>query len=155
MEPTASIAAKYDRPFHLTFVVKLTEFQLTTELHIKNPSSNSEPLEFQALFHNYIRAPSNEVLIFPLQHQSFYDKTAATEEEKNTPKKEVREGVDVRKFTDFVYEDVLANIPSRKYEIKWSGGGLEVTPHGFKDLVIWNPQEEAGSKLADMEQGGW
>jgi hypothetical protein len=25
----------------------------------------------------------------------------------------------------------------------------------LKDLVIWNPQEQVGSKLVDMEEGGW
>lgn len=150
MQPTLSIKAKYDNPFHLTFVVKLSEFQLTTELHVKNTSS-LEGLEFQALFHNYIRVPSaDDVLIFPLKDQEYYDKTAATDEERNTLKKETRDGVDVKKFTDFVYPDA-----PQKYQVTWPQGGIDVQATSLKDLVVWNPQREAGSKIGDMEDGGW
>jgi glucose-6-phosphate 1-epimerase len=133
----------------LAFIIKLTEYQISTELHVRN-TSNTDILEFQALFHNYIRAPSAQVLIFPLQHRSYYDKTAPTEEERSTPKKESREGVDVKNHTDSVYENV-----SQQYEITWPQGGLEIRTSELKDLVIWNPQKQVGSKLADMEEGGW
>lgn len=124
------------------------EYQLSTELHIKN-TSPSDNLEFQALFHNYFRAPSSEVLIFPLQHQSYYDKTAPTEEERSTLKEETRTGVDVKKFTDFVYPNApqtyVMTLPLRSIEIKTTA---------LKDVVVWNPQE-TGRKIADMEDGGW
>ena len=129
--------------------MKLTEYQLTTELHVTN-TSNSDILEFQALFHNYIRAPSNQVLIFPLQHQLYYDKTALTEEGRTTLKKESREGVDVKNHTDSVYENA-----SQTYEVIWPQGGIEIKTTQLKDLVIWNPQKEVGRKLADMEDSGW
>jgi len=149
LKPTASITAKYDRPFNLVFVIKLTEYQLTTELHVKN-TSNSDALEFQALFHNYIRAPFDQVLILPLQNQLYYDKTAPTEQERNTSKKETREGVDVKKYTDSIYE----NTP-QKYEVTWPQGGVQIKTTELKDLVIWNPHKEVGGKLVDMEDGGW
>jgi glucose-6-phosphate 1-epimerase len=148
LEPTARITAKYNRPFHLALVVRLTAHQLTTELHVKNTSS-SDGLEFQALFHNYFRVPSSEVLIFPLQHQSYYDKTAATEEERSMLKEETRAGVDVKKYTDFMYE----NAP-QDYEVTWPQGGIEIKTIELKDLVVWNPQD-TGRKIADMEDGGW
>lgn len=149
LEPTASIAVKYDKPFKLAFIVKLTEYQLSTELHVRN-TSNTDILEFQALFHNYIRAPSGQVLISPLQHQSYYDKTAPTQEGRSTPKKETRAGVDVKCYTDSVYENV-----SQQYKITWPHGGIEMRTSKLKDLVIWNPQKQIGSKLVDMEEGGW
>src|SRR5882762_1436256 len=120
LEPTPSVLAKYDRPFHLTFILRLTEYQLRTELHVKN-TSTADDLEFQALFHNYLRAPSPEVLIFPLKHHSYYDKTAPTEEERATLKEETREGVDVKEFTDFVYP----NAP-QKYEVMWPQGRIDI-----------------------------
>lgn len=129
--------------------MKLSDSQLTTELHVTN-TSETESLEFQALFHNYIRGPSDDVLIFPLQNVQYYDKTVLSEEEKNTPKTETRNGVDVRSYTDAVYEDA-----SQKYEVKWPKTGLELKVSALKDLVVWNPQKEAGSKIADMEDGGW
>ncbi|KAL6304278.1 galactose mutarotase-like protein [Sparassis latifolia] len=151
LEPTAAIQAKFERPFHLAYVVTLAEHQLSTALHVKNTAlSSTSPLEFQALLHNYIRAPSNEVLVSPLQALSYYDKTEATEELRSTPKVETRASVDVKTFTDSVYENARG-----KYEIAWPSGTLEVRAHNFKDVVVWNPQKEAGSKIGDMEDGGW
>ena len=57
----------------------------------------TEPWEFQALFHNYIRAPADEVTISPLSALSYYDKTESSEEARKTPKVEQRYEVDVKK----------------------------------------------------------
>ncbi|KAJ7487608.1 galactose mutarotase-like domain-containing protein [Mycena galericulata] len=154
LEPTPPIVALYKRRFHLSFVVTLGEFELSTELHVKNTSASTDYppdyLEFQALFHNYILAPANDVLITPLQNNAYFDKTESTEEGRATAKTETRAGVDVRKFTDSVYENAPQN-----YEVIWPGGGVAITTANMKDLVVWNPQAEAGSKMADMEVGGW
>ncbi|KAF7347826.1 DNA polymerase [Mycena venus] len=154
LEPTPAITALYKRPFHLSFVVSLGEYDLSTELHVKNtsPSTDYPPdyLEFQALFHNYILAPANDVLVTPLQNLSYFDKTEATEEGRATAKTETRAGVDVRKFTDSVYENA-----SQSYEVTWPGGGIAIKTSNLKDVVVWNPQAEAGSKMGDMEKGGW
>lgn len=135
-------------------MVTLAEHQLSTDLHVTNTSTSSvyppDNLEFQALLHNYIRAPANQVLVFPLQDKTYYDKTETSEEGRNKAKTETRAGVDVRKFTDSVYEDA-----SEKYEVTWPGGGVEIKVAGFKDVVVWNPQRVAGSKIGDMEDGGW
>ncbi|KAI6007410.1 galactose mutarotase-like domain-containing protein [Pisolithus albus] len=148
--PTSSIAAKYDRPFHLAYVLTLAEHQLSTDLHVTNTSTAPDNLEFQALFHNYILSPVDQVLISPLQNVRYYDKTAVTEEERNSAKVESRSGVDIRKFTDSVYEDA-----PQKYNVTWPGGGLEIKTNALKDVVIWNPQKDAGSRMADMEHAGW
>lgn len=154
LEPTADITAKYDKPFHLAFVVTLAEHQLSTDLHVKNTSTSTtyppDNLEFQALLHNYIRAPANDVLVFPLQNKKYYDKTEVSEEARSKPKVETRAGVDVHQFTDSVYEDA-----GGKYEVTWPGGGVEIKAREMKDVVVWNPQEVAGSKMGDMEDKGW
>lgn len=139
--PTASIKAVYDRPFGLGYVVTLWEHELGTELHV----TSSDELEFQALLHNYIRAPADQVLVRPLANKRYYDKT----EESGGAKTETRVGVDVRRVTDSVYEAV-----GDEYEVRWPGGGVGIKVGGFKDVVVWNPQE-LGSKMADMEDGGW
>jgi glucose-6-phosphate 1-epimerase len=151
LEPTPDIKAIYDHAFHLAYVVTLAHHQLSTDLHVKNTSSApSDVIEFQALFHNYIRAPSKYALIYPLIGKSYYDKTETTEEGRQASKTEARDGVDVLKFTDSVYEDA-----GQQYEIKWPGGRVDVRTVSLKDLVVWNPQEEAGKKISDMEDGGW
>ncbi len=135
----------------MEYVVTLAEHQLTTGLHVKHTGlSTTAPFEFQALFHNYIRAPANDVRISPLAGVSYYDKTEATEEARAAPKLEARAGVDVNKFTDSVYEDA-----GGRYDVVWPSGAIEVRATNLKDVVVWNPQQEAGSKIGDMEAGGW
>lgn len=123
-------------------------------MHVTNTSTSTasppDPLEFQVLFHNYIRAPANEVLVTPLHNGVYYDKTEPTALGKNTPKIEARAAVDVKEFTDSVYADA-----SQKYEVIWPGGGVEIKAIQCKDVEIWNPQEEAGSKMSDLEPRGW
>lgn len=126
----------------------LSAHQLATDLHVENTSTTAT-LEFQALLHTYIRAPADAVKVSPLQGLQYIDKTEASEEARATPKTEIRNEVDVKVFTDSVYE----NAPG-KYHITWPNGGLEVKAKNFKDLVIWNPQQE-GQKIGDMEADGW
>ena len=149
LEPTAKIKAVYEKPFRLSYVVTLAEHQLSSSLHVQN-TSTLDVLEFQALFHSYIRAPATDVIVGPLWNKSYYDKTEPTEEGRASAKLETRTSVDVKVFTDSVYEDA-----SQHYEVTWPGGGLAVRSNELKDLVIWNPQRENGMKLSDMEEGGW
>lgn len=108
--------------------------------------STSEPFEFQALLHSYYRAPAAFVNIQGLRGLTYTDKTAS-----GSPKvKEERAVVDVEKFTDFVYE----NAPNQ-ISVTWPDGGVEIKTIGFKDVTVWNPSSEAGSKIGDMEEGGW
>ncbi|GAW03637.1 galactose mutarotase-like protein [Lentinula edodes] len=147
LEPTSKITAVYSKPFHLTYVVTLAEHQLSTDLHVKN-ASTSDILEFQALFHNYIRVPSsNDVLIHPLQNLRYFDKTDPVHQGLKT---ETRTGVDVKESTDSIYEDAPQN-----YQVTWPGGGVKLRSVNLKDVVVWNPQKEVGSKIGDMEDGGW
>jgi len=32
---------------------------------------------------------------------------------------------------------------------------IEVRSTGFNDVVVWNPGQEAGRKMGDMEDNGW
>jgi glucose-6-phosphate 1-epimerase len=127
----------------------LAEHELSTDIHVSNPSP-SEALEFQALLHTYIRAPANEVSISPLLGKLYIDKTEKSLEARSTLKEEKRSGVDVRTFTDSVYEDAPT-----KVNVSWPGGALELKLAGFTTLTVWNPQAEAGSKIGDMEEKGW
>ncbi|KAF9526452.1 galactose mutarotase-like domain-containing protein [Crepidotus variabilis] len=149
LEPNDHIKSIYSKPFSLTYVVTLAEQQLSTDIHVGNPPTSHEALEFQALLHNYIRAPSDEVKVSSLKGLSYYDKTEKTEEAKANAKTETRDQVDVKTTTDSVYEDA-----SLHYKVTWPGHGLEIRAKNLKDVVIWNPQEE-GSKIGDMEAEGW
>jgi glucose-6-phosphate 1-epimerase len=127
----------------------LAEHELSTDIHISNPSA-SEALDFQALLHTYIRAPANDVSIFPLLGKRYIDKTEKSLDARNALKEEKRSAVDVRSLTDSVYEDAPPKI-----NVSWPGGAVELKLHGFTTLTVWNPQAEAGSKIGDMEENGW
>lgn len=132
----------FEKPFSLAYVVTLAKHQLSTDLHVRNPSPSAN-LDFQALLHTYLAVPANEVSISPLTDLTYYDKT------EDRVKKETRDLVDVKKYTDSVYE----NAPL-KYDITWKDGAIKVRAKNFKDVVVWNPQQE-GKKIGDMEEGGW
>jgi glucose-6-phosphate 1-epimerase len=127
----------------------LSEHELSTDIHVSNPST-SDALDFQALLHTYIRAPANDVSISPLLGKRYIDKTEKSLDARNALKEETRSAVDVRSFTDSVYEDAPP-----KTNVTWPGGAVELKLHGFTTLTVWNPQAEAGSKIGDMEENGW
>jgi D-hexose-6-phosphate mutarotase len=148
LEPTTKIQAIYGRPFRLDYIVTLAGHQLSTNLHVHNPST-FEVLEYQALLHTYIKAPAYDVTITPLNGGYFYDKTEDTAERKLMAKLETRERVDVKVFTDSVYEDALQH-----YDVTWPRGGIQVRSHNMKDVVIWNPGN-LGRDIVDLEDRGW
>jgi len=141
LNPNDAIKAVYEKPFSLAYVVTLAGHQLSTDLHVIN--TGNAPFEFQALFHSYIKAPAEQVLVSSLNGLKYFDKVA-----KET-KTESRDGVDVKNFTDSVYENAPGN-----YKVVWPSGGIEVKTKNFKDVVVWNPRE-TGSSMSDMEHEGW
>jgi glucose-6-phosphate 1-epimerase len=149
LEPNNSIRAVYSCPFKLIYNVILVEHQLSMALRVENSSQQSDTLEFQALLHNYIRAPADEVKITPLKGLTYFDKTESTDESRAAPKIETREEVTVSEYTDSVYEDGPLD-----YKVSWPHGFLNLKVKTFKDVVVWNPQHE-GRKIVDMEPDGW
>ncbi|KAH8120468.1 galactose mutarotase-like protein [Phellopilus nigrolimitatus] len=133
----------------LAYVVTLAEHQLSTDLHVTNTSTaGSAPLTFQALLHTYFRAPAKSLHVDGLKGLYYTDKTLGSIPPPRSI--EQRAVADVQQITDSVYE----NGP-REYTVTWPAGGIKVKAIGFKDVVLWNPGATAGSKIADMEEGGW
>ncbi|KAF8591842.1 galactose mutarotase-like protein [Ramaria rubella] len=145
LEPSVNVKTKFPAAFSLVYVVTLAAHQLTTGLHVTNPST-TETLTFQALLHTYIRANIALSTVTPFKGLKYINKLkpgwpVETEE---------RQAVDVREPADYVYKSAGGD-----YEVTWGGGlGVEVKATGFDDVVIWNPGKE-GRKMADMEEGGW
>lgn len=149
LQPNSNISKLYTKDFQLAYVVTLAEHELSTDIHVSNPSA-SEALDFQALLHTYIRAPANDASISPLLGKLYIDKTEKSLDARNALKEEKRSAVDVRTFTDSVYEDAPPRV-----DVSWPGGGVGLKLGGFTTLTIWNPQAEAGGKIGDMEENGW
>ena len=119
------IAPSLDFPVLLEYVVTLAKCELGTEIHATN-HSNTDVLQFQTPFHNYVCVPANDVKISLLTGKNYFNKTEATPEARATPKLEQRKDVNGQKFTNSVYKD-----------------------------VVWNPQETTSKAIGDTEDGGW
>lgn len=145
LKPTPAIDALHAFPWALTYTITLAAHQLTTDLAVKNTSAGGASFDFQALLHTYLAAPAASVSVGPLTNLTYIDKVAGGVE-----RTESRAEVDVRSFTDSVYKRAGGN-----YTVRWEGGGADVRAKGFEDVVVWNPAKDAGSKIGDMEDGGW
>ncbi|KAG8926788.1 hypothetical protein FRC02_008683 [Tulasnella sp. 418] len=145
LEPTPEITKVWPHAFKLGYVVTLSVHELSTNLHLENTSSE-ESFDFQALLHTYFLCDASNVTVTGVKGLTYLDKTNNYAETK-------QEGdeVSVRTYTDAVYRDAPG-----LYEVKYGdGGGIKINTHGFKDVVIWNPQADAGRAIGDMEEGGW
>lgn len=143
LDPSPAIEEIFPHPIALSYVVTLAAHELSTDLHVQN-QSDDETLAFQALLHTYYAADAASVKITPLKGLTYFDKVKGGEQ------KESRDAVDVLQFTDSVYH----NAP-KEYTIQSNGSTILLKARNLNDLVVWNPGEEAGSKMGDMEAGGW
>ncbi|EJT99764.1 glucose-6-phosphate 1-epimerase [Dacryopinax primogenitus] len=133
----------FPHPFKLVYTVTLAEHQLTTSLRVHN--TGSAPLAFQALLHNYFKGESSIAQVQPLKGVTYRDKVRNMVEDVET-----REIVDVREYTDRVYEAAGGN-----YTLSFPRSvHISIKTHNLPDVTVWNPQE-TGSSMADMEPNGW
>lgn len=147
LEPTEAISNAWPYKFKLAYVVTLAAHQLSTDLHVFNESG--QHFEFQALLHTYYAVNAATTKVTPLTGLTYLNKVQGGVEET-----EQRHEVDVTSFTDSVYKDAVSK-SAGKYKIMDGSVSFELHTRGFKDLVVWNPSQEAGSKMGDMESGGW
>lgn len=145
LNPSRDVANKWSKPFHLEYLVTISNCELGTKLQVTNPAASDSILRHQALLHNYIAAPASKVTITPLTGLKYKDKIQGGIEVT-----EERQEVDVLRATDSVYPSAPGT-----YNVRWPGGGLNIKTTGFPDIVIWNPNEEIGSGIGDLEEEGW
>ena len=145
LDPTPNIVNKWNTPFHLEYLVTMSNHELGTKLHVTNPATANSVLKHQALLHNYIAAPASKVTITPLTGLKYKDKIQGGIEVV-----EERQEVDVISATDSVYPSAPGT-----YDVRWPGTGLNIKTTGFPDVVIWNPNEEIGKGIKDLEERGW
>ncbi|KZO94376.1 galactose mutarotase-like protein [Calocera viscosa TUFC12733] len=143
LESSEQTEKLFPHPFKLVYTVTLAEHQLTTSLRVYN--TGTAPLAFQALLHNYFRGEAASAGVQPLKGVRFVDKVR--DGARDT---EAREIVDVRSYTDRVYEAA-----GGAYTLTFPPSAhLSIKTHNLPDVTVWNPQE-TGSGMADMEPGGW
>jgi glucose-6-phosphate 1-epimerase len=117
-------------------------------LHLTLNVSNlgQEPFGFTGALHTYLRvADIHSASIHGLQGVSYIDSAAG-----NIQRIEAPQQVTFNAETDRIYlnppERVLLQEPDRT---------LAVESSGFPDIVVWNPWEERGAALADLEPQGY
>ncbi|KAG7531212.1 hypothetical protein FFLO_04516 [Filobasidium floriforme] len=176
LDPTPSIISIFPYPFHLSYVVTLTKHELSTDLHVVNPSakdsllaaaqtvsdavtsalptavtgSESKPqdkgLRFQTLFHTYLAVSDSSTV----KAQGLRSGLNYVDKIKGGSK-EVWEGGDLKfdQAVDRVYYG------KGKDDIVLVDGQDKLTVHSVEmpDITTWNPAEGA-AKIADMEEGG-
>ena len=147
LEPIEAISKIWPYNIKLAYVVTLAAHQLSTDLHVLNETG--QHIDFQALLHTYYAVNAATTKVTPLTGLTYLNKVNGGVEET-----EQREEVDVTSFTDSVYKDAVSK-SAGKYKITDGSVFFELHTRGFKDLVVWNPNQEAGSKMGDMESGGW
>lgn len=139
----------FPHPVTLTYVVTLAAHQLVSDLHVVN--KGTEEFKFQALLHTYLRVEdAAKIQITGIEAGTVYkDKTLGGKEEQ-TPLGPL--------LVDRELDRVYQKVPSQEIrvdDINSNGGSVKVRFRGFQDTTIWNPGEVTGSKMADMEEGGW
>jgi len=145
--PALPSSIDFKHSFDLIYVVTLSKHELSTDLHVRN--TGDEDFKFQSLLHTYLAVPSaKDLKVSGLEKgQKYKDKTRGMNDFE-------WEGGDltINKEVDSVFHKV----PSQLLKLDYGDGtGLEVKFKGFEDTTIWNPQEETGSNIADMEDKGW
>jgi len=143
---TLDTPKKYEEeyPTSLEYIVTLSVHELTNHLVVHNKSS-TKTVSHQALLHTYFACDSSTAVATPFKGLTFVDKAnnfveSVSEEDEVT----------FKVYTDRFYKNAGGN-----YTLKYSGGGVHIRTTGFKDVVTWNPQAEAGRGIPDMEEGGW
>ncbi len=147
LEPIEAISKLWPYNFKLAYVVTLAAHQLSTDFHVLNQSG--QHIDFQALLHTYYAVNAATTKVTPLTGLTYLNKVNGGVEET-----EQRQEVDVTSFTDSVYKDAVEK-SAGKYKVTDGSVSFELHTRGFKDLVVWNPSQEAGCKIGDMESGGW
>ncbi|WVR03520.1 hypothetical protein IAU60_000512 [Kwoniella sp. DSM 27419] len=136
----------FEHKYKLSYVVTLTENQLSTDVHIVN--EDDKDFIFQTLLHTYLAVPdSSKIKISGIDKGTTY-------KDKVLGKVEQWDGSDLS--IDREIDRVYQKIPSQELKLDdGAGSGFVVRFRGFEDATIWNPQEATGSKIADMEDKGW
>ncbi|WVF66137.1 hypothetical protein IAT40_000877 [Kwoniella sp. CBS 6097] len=139
--------SEFGHKYKLSYVITLTAHQLSTDLHVVN--EDDKEFKFQALLHSYLAVPDvSKIKITGI------DKGVEYKDKVLDGKIDQWDGSTL--VVDRQIDRVYHSVPSQEIKVDdGAGSGYAVRFKGFVDCTIWNPQEETGSKIADMEDKGW
>lgn len=130
--------------------VHISGSRLDVELALEHRESEEEapaapPLCFTAALHTYLKvAEASRASLSGLQRLRYFDKVRSSEQVDHAPQL-VPQGE-----LDRIYFDA-----ARPLMLDDGGRRVEISMHGFRDVVVWNPGAELATRLSDLPDDGW
>ena len=122
LEPSPTVKSNF-----ALHTLSLSMHQLTTELHVTNPSS-TDTLNFQAILHTYICTNVALSTVTPLKGIMYTNKLKPRYPEEV----EERKGVNIREPIDYIHKSA-----GGFHQVSWCRGlGTKVHTTGINDVVI-------------------
>jgi glucose-6-phosphate 1-epimerase len=144
LQATAEEAACWPHAWRAELTVSVAENRLDVELEVANPGS--EPFEFTAALHTYLRVDEVETArLEGLYGHEYEDST-----EGDTLRRDSGDVLLVDREVDRLYRSVQGALLLRDGD-----RALGIHGENFPDLVVWNPWEEKCATLADMPRSGF
>ncbi|ERF76593.1 hypothetical protein EPUS_05866 [Endocarpon pusillum Z07020] len=142
---------KWPYEFGLVYSVTLGKDTLETGLHVQN--TGGEVVEFQALFHNYLRIEDiSQISIHGLSTSPYVNKT--TSPPSMISPSSSSEPLTLTSETDRVYSSLK---PSDPVTVQQSDKTKFIlTREGLTDCTVWNPWQKGAEGMGDFEpKDGW
>ena len=144
MRSTAATLALWPHAFLAQLRVILSAITLELELTIHN--TDDKPFLFTAALHTYLRVSQiADVGVQGLRGVYYRDSVTAT-----SGCLEVADVLRIKGEVDRIYQQAPALL-----EVDDTTRRIRIEHQGFVDAVVWNPGEEGGAKMADMEECGY
>jgi len=140
----AATRAMWPFPFLAELTVNLSDTALEMELMIQNTGSTA--FQFTAALHNYFRVSQiGDVRLHGLQDCRYQDSVTGEQDCLDSAV-----SLAIRSEVDRIYMQAPSQVHVRQEQ-----QSIVLERKGFPDTVVWNPWQELGASLADLEPDGY
>lgn len=144
LEDSEETRAQWPHPFCVELHVQLHAWSLEMTLRVEN--TGSTPFDFTAALHTYLAVDDAFASqVEGLQGLTYRNNPTQTEHLESAARIGFGSEVD-RAYFSAGSRQVILHDGARR---------MRVSQQGFDDTVVWNPADEVGSKIPDMEPEGW
>ena len=141
LRDSASTREMWDHSFQLALVVTVGGPQLDIQLEVTN--SGTQPFEFTAALHTYLRVDAIEAVIVDGLEGRPYHQFGIDDVQPDAPLR-------IQGEVDRIYWEVPGLVTVREGDRK-----IQIAARGFPDAVVWNPGPVLAARLPDMEPDGY
>ncbi|KAI5808578.1 galactose mutarotase-like domain-containing protein [Peziza echinospora] len=137
---TEEARAAWPHEFGLIYSVVLSKGSLETKILVRN--EGKESVEFNVLFHTYLKVPDiSTITLTGLQNTSYKDKVLA-----GATSTETSSALTITGETDRVY----TRVPGPVTVQDGSKPIYSIERSNLEDIVVWNPWKEGAEKIKDF-----